>query len=146
MNKVRNHAIKLSPDYIGKTSETLWADVNHLCLKKGPDGSQIVFCINNKSSKGSSYTASIGGFKANDKVVDVLRCKTVTADGTGNITMYMGQGEPRVYVKATTLKDTGLCTETQEDGPIEEKSGAAALGMTGGLLFAAVFGWGLLFA
>ncbi|GFF38224.1 hypothetical protein IFM51744_03722 [Aspergillus udagawae] len=45
-------------------SDTLWADVNHLCLRKGPAGSQIVFCINNKSSKGNSYTVSVGGFQA----------------------------------------------------------------------------------
>jgi hypothetical protein len=45
-------------------SDTLWADVNHLYLRKWPAGSQIVFCINNKSSKGNSYTVSVGGFQA----------------------------------------------------------------------------------
>jgi alpha-amylase len=144
LNKLRNQAIKLSSDYISNPSDTLWSDVNHLCLKKGPDGSQIVFCINNKSSSGDSYKASIGGFQPNDNVVEVLRCRTTTADGVGNVTMYMGQGEPRVYVPATVLKGTGLCSETQVDGPVEAKSGAAALGVTGGVFVAAVVGWAMM--
>ncbi|GFF59675.1 hypothetical protein IFM46972_11447 [Aspergillus udagawae] len=56
-----------------------------------PGGSQIAFYINNKSSKGNSYTVSVGGFQASDKVVEVLGCKTNTDDSFGNSTMYMGQ-------------------------------------------------------
>ncbi|KAL2131346.1 hypothetical protein VTI74DRAFT_5235 [Chaetomium olivicolor] len=137
LNKVRNNAIKLSSDYIAKTSETLWADVNHLCLKKGPNGSQIVFCINNKSSKGDSYKVSVGGFQANEKVIEVLTCGTNTADVSGNVTMYMGKGEPKVYVPLAALKDTGLCKETKEDGPVA--NGAVTLGVTS-MLLAAVLG------
>jgi alpha-amylase len=140
LNKLRNNAIKLSDDYISTPSETLWADVNHLCLKKGPSGSQIVFCINNKSSSGDSYQVSVGGFEANDKVVEVLRCKVSTADVSGNVTMYMGKGEPKVYVPQAALKDTGLCTTTEEDAPVAD-NGASALGLTGSMLMAAVFGW-----
>jgi alpha-amylase len=121
LNKLRNNAIKLS-------------------LKKGPSGSQIVFCINNKSSSGDSYQVSVGGFEANDKVVEVLRCKVSTADVSGNVTMYMGKGEPKVYVPQAALKDTGLCTTTEEDAPVAD-NGASALGLTGSMLMAAVFGW-----
>lgn len=141
MNKVRNNAIKLSSNYISTPSETLLADVNHLCLKKGPYGSQIVFCINNKSSKGDSYEISVGGFQPDEQVVEVLGCRTSAADAAGNVTMYMGQGEPKVYVPAAALKDTGLCGETTEDGP---SSGSAALGVTGSVLVAAMIAWATL--
>lgn len=113
LNKVRNNAIKLSPDYVSTPSETLWADVNHLCLRKGPDGSQVVFCINNKSSQSDSYEISVGGFQKNDKVVEVLTCKTNMADISGNVTMYFNKGEPKVYVPMAALDGTGLCEKTE---------------------------------
>jgi alpha-amylase len=138
LNKVRNNAIKLSDDYLSTRSETLWADVNHLCLKKGPNGKQVVFCINNRSSNGGSYEVSVGGFQSGEKVVEVLGCKANTADAMGNVTMYMGKGEPKVYVPELALAGTGLCGQTEEDAAI---SGAAALGLTGSILMAAVIGW-----
>ncbi|KAL2015289.1 hypothetical protein VTK56DRAFT_5914 [Thermocarpiscus australiensis] len=139
LNKIRNNAIARSPSYVSSAAETLWADVNHLCLKKGPYGSQVVFCINNKSSKGDSYQISVGGFQPNDKVVEVLGCKANTADAAGNVTMYMGQGEPKVYVPAAALEKTDICKETAADGP--SSSGAAAMRMTGSVLLAAFMGW-----
>jgi len=138
VNKVRNNAIKLSSDYISTPAETLWADVNHLCLKKGPDGSQIVFCVTNKSSKGDSYQISVGGFQSNDKVVEVLSCKTNTADISGNVTMYMSKGEPKVYVPLAALNGTGLCSKTEEDAP---SNGAGGLGLPGSMVLTAVIGW-----
>jgi alpha-amylase len=56
----------------------------------------------------------------------------------GNITMYMGKGEPKVYIPELALEGTGLCGQTEEDAAI---SGAAALGLTGSILMAAVIGW-----
>lgn len=149
LNKVRNNAIKLSKDYLSTSSETILSEVNHLCLKKGPDGKQVVFCINNMSSNGDPYELSIGGFESDDKVIEVTSCKTATADGTGSVKMYMGQGEPKVYVTAAALKDTGLCPQTTEDGPREKKAkdnGAASMAVKGGVVAAAIFGWALLFA
>jgi alpha-amylase len=142
LNKLRNNAIKLSSDYISTPAETLHTDVNHLCLRKGPDGTQIVFCVTNKSSSGDSYEMTVGGFQPNQNVVEVLSCKTSTANGVGTLTMYMGKGEPKVYVPAAALKDTGICGTTTADGPV---SGAAAVRGTGGALLAAlVVGWGIM--
>lgn len=143
LNKLRNNAIKLSDEYLSTPSETIKSDVNHLCSRKGPDGSQIVFCINNKSSQGDNYEMTVRGFQPNDAVVEVLRCRTSTADAAGSVNVFMGKGEPKVYVPAAALKDTDICKETQEDGPVE--NGAAGLGVRGGVLAAAVLGWALMF-
>ncbi|KAK4145102.1 glycoside hydrolase [Dichotomopilus funicola] len=141
LNKVRNAAIKASPEkYATTMSTTLWSDVNHLCLRKGPDGSQVVFCINNKSSEGDSYEVSVGGFSANDKVIEVLGCKSNTADVTGNVTMYMAKGEPKVYVPESLLKGTGLCGKTEADAPGPDNA-AGALGVASSVVVAAVLGW-----
>lgn len=68
----------------------------------------------------------------------MLECKSNTADATGNVKMNMSRGQPKVYVPASALKDTGLCGETTPDVP---SSGATSLGVTGGLLVCAMVGW-----
>lgn len=142
LNKLRNHAIKLSPDYLESPSEVMLADTNHYCQKKGPSGNQVVFCINNKSSKGDGYQLPVNGFEANDEVVEVLGCTTVTASVDGSITAYMYDGEPRVYTKASTLEGTGLCPERKASGP--KQSGAASFGAVTGRLMAVGVAWLLL--
>lgn len=142
LNKVRNNAIKLDSSYLESQAETLRVDTNHLCMKKGPFGSQVVFCITNKSSKGDKYELNMGGFQPSEEVIEVLTCKSSTADGTGTITMYMDKGAPKVYVPTAALKDTGICAKTSEDGP---SSAAASLGMTGGLAVIITLAWAALF-
>ncbi|KAK0625066.1 glycoside hydrolase superfamily [Bombardia bombarda] len=142
LNRARNNAIKLSDLYATTPSDTLWADVNHLCTKKGPWGSQIVFCVNNKASNGDAYSVSIGGFQPSDSVVELVSCTTATADATGNITMYMGAGEPKVYITASAMQGADLCPQTTVDGPkTVTKSGAASvMGAAGGVLMTVVVG------
>ncbi|KAK3392779.1 glycoside hydrolase family 13 protein [Podospora didyma] len=126
LNKLRNAAILLSPSYVNTTSETLFYDVNHLCLRKGPDGSQIVFCINNQSGGGPAYQLSIGGFGSGDTVVEVLSCTHTTADGIGNVTAYMDKGEPKVFFLASALNSSGLCPTTSPAAPASSaKNGGA---------------------
>ncbi|KXX82467.1 Acid alpha-amylase, partial [Madurella mycetomatis] len=90
------------------------------------------------SSNGNSYDVSIGCFQSNDQVVEVLGCQFNTADAVGNVTMYMGQGEPKAYVPAATLEGTSICGEITKDAP---SNSAAALGATSELLMAVVGGW-----
>ncbi|KAK0624881.1 alpha amylase [Bombardia bombarda] len=142
LNKLRNTAIAYGTSYATSTSETLFSDVNHLCLRKGPQGSQIVFCINNQSSQGPSYELSVGGFSPGDSVVEVLTCTTVTADGTGNVTAYMDKGEPKVFFLARSLNNAGLCSNGTTSATPTSKSLAAARGVwSATLLLGAALGW-----
>lgn len=118
LNKLRSLAIKLSPDYVTTTSDQILVDVNHLCLRKGKTGSQIVFCINNQSSKGPSYQLAVGGFSPNDQVTEILSCTTATASDKGNITAFMGAGEPKVFFLSNALNGTGICPTTSVAKPI----------------------------
>ncbi|KAK4196256.1 glycoside hydrolase superfamily [Triangularia verruculosa] len=144
LNRVRNNAIKLDKEYVNTASEILWANNNHFCTKKGAYGSQIVYCITNQSSKGPRYELSVGGFQAEEQVVEVLTCKANQAGSSGNITMFMNNGAPKVYVPAGALKGTGLCEKTTADA-YEEDSGAGVTGAATGLLAAAIVGWAALF-
>lgn len=139
--KVRSNAIKASDDYLEFPSETIKSDVNHLCVAKGPKGNQVIFCVTNTSSGGSSYDFSLDGFEADDKIIEVIGCKTVSADATGSFPVYMGSGEPKVYVLASSLNGTGLCSTNEVDAPKEDKSSGSALGVASGMVVAAVVGW-----
>jgi alpha-amylase len=145
LNKLRSHAIKQSADFLKLSDPPLFVDVNHFCMKKGPTGSQVVFCINNQASNGPSYELSIGGFTTGEEVVEVLSCTTSTAQGNGNITAYMGAGEPKVYFPSKALAGSGLCPVTQEAKPIASTGadGTSAASVFSGLsavTFAAVVG------
>lgn len=110
--------------YVSSQAQALHVDTNHLCQVKGPSGYQIVSCIVNQSSSGSSYQLSIGGFEAGDAVVELLSCTTSSADSSGNVTMYMNKGEPKAYILQSHLNTTGLCNST-EDAATAAKDDAA---------------------
>ncbi|KUI52905.1 Alpha-amylase 2 [Cytospora mali] len=140
LNKVRNTMISLSNSssttYIDSQAQTLFSNTNHLCQVKGPEGYQVVSCVVNYSSTGSSYKLSVGGFSAGDAVVEVLGCTTSTADDSGNVTMYMDKGEPKAYILQSVLNQTGLCNTTQDAATAAKKD--AAVGVRSSL--AIVFG------
>lgn len=152
LNKLRNNAIAKSPEYITTVATELQADPNHLCLVKGPRGSQIVFCINNKSSKGDSYEMPLGGFDSGEDIIEVLGCTSAKTTNTGSFTGYFAKGEPRVWVLKSALP-AGLCncefdpasrlgnnanpsTATQDAGQAAKQNGVPKLSATSGVVAA----------
>lgn len=119
--------------YVSSQAESLHVDTNHLCQVKGPSGYQIVSCIVNLSSTGTSYKLSIGGFDAGDAVVELLSCTTSTADDTGNVTMYMSKGEPKAYILQSNLNATGLCNTTEDAATAAKSSAGLARSVTNGV-------------
>lgn len=130
LNTARNTMISLtntsSTSYVSSQAELLFTDTNHLCQAKGPSGFQIVSCVVNQASGGSSYQLSIGGFAAGDAVVELLSCGTDTADNTGNVTMYMNKGEAKAYILQSNLAATGLCNSTTSAQDASKSEDAAA--------------------
>lgn len=127
LNKVRNAAIKSSnssvsiskrqstdgdqesKSFVNFKAENLFVDTNHLCMRKGPYDSQIVYCIVNHGSNGATYDLSIGGFLTGDEVVDVLACSSSSVDSSGNVTMHMSKGQPKAYALKSIVEDAGIC-------------------------------------
>lgn len=146
LNKVRNTMISLTntsdTTYVSSQANTLFTNDNHLCQVKGPSGYQVVACIVNQSSTGAKYELSIGGWNAGDAVVEVLGCTTSTADSTGNVTMYMDAGEPKVYILQSNLASTGLCNTTEDAATAASKDAAvgvrSSLTLLAGMAVAAV--------
>lgn len=118
-----------------------------MCLRKGPDGAQVVFCITNKGEKGDTYQLSVGGFNPGDQVVEITTCGESTADGTGNVTMYMKAGQPRAVIPFAALDGTKLCpngtTEASkaadnQDSDSSSSAAPASFGASLGLIAASV--------
>lgn len=133
LNKLRNKLIadtnSSSTTFIDSLGEILFTDDNHLCMSKGPSGSNAVFCIVNQSSSGAKYTLSIGGFQSGDSVVEVLSCTTGTADSNGNVTMYMDKGAAQVYTLLSNVNGTGLCNTTEDAATAASSSSSDAFGL-----------------
>ncbi|KAK2730045.1 alpha-amylase [Colletotrichum kahawae] len=143
----RNKLQSLHKSFATTASEQLFVEETHLCLRKGPDGAQVVFCITNKGEKGDTYQLSVGGFNPGDQVVEITTCGESTADGTGNVTMYMKAGQPRAVIPFAALDGTKLCpngtTEASKaaDNQNSDSSSSAApasLGASLGLIAASV--------
>ncbi|KAJ0140834.1 Alpha-amylase A type-3, partial [Colletotrichum tanaceti] len=134
--KTRNQLQSLNNDFATTASEQLFVENTHLCLRKGPEGAQIVFCVTNKGSQGDSYELSVGGFNPGDEVVEVLSCATSTADGTGNVTLFMSKGEPKAVVPLAALDGTEICVNGTKQASAD--SGAGALGSSVTLILASV--------
>ncbi|TLD18466.1 hypothetical protein PspLS_10346 [Pyricularia sp. CBS 133598] len=133
LNKARNGANKASNGTYATTfAQELMVDDNHYCMRKGPTGSQLVFCISNKSSKGDSYNMQVPkGFGSGDEIVELLTCKTAKADGAGTVTMPMSKGEPRVYALQSSLKNSGLCKDGLSAQSLNGAGGVRAGGLMG---------------
>ena len=82
----------------------------------------------------------VGGFRDSDEVVEVLSCATTTADGMGQITAYMGAGEPKVWVKKSALEGTDICPKTTVDGPKKNSAAGVVSAQAGAAAVAAVLG------
>ncbi|GKT86254.1 alpha-amylase 1 [Colletotrichum tofieldiae] len=136
--KTRNQLQSMNKDFATTASQQLFVENTHLCLRKGPDGAQVVFCITNKSSKGDTYQLSVGGFNPGDEVVEVLSCSTSTADGTGNVTLYMSKGEPKAVVPLAALDGTQICSNGTKKAGEDSGNAAGVIGSSLTLVLASV--------
>ncbi|RDW82957.1 hypothetical protein BP5796_04448 [Coleophoma crateriformis] len=110
LNKLRNHAISLSSDYVTNSSSVLYTDGSTYAARKGVEGSQIVAVLSNQGTTGGSYTLNVPGVATSGtSMTEVIGCTTATAGTNGTITVQMGAGLPKVWFPTNSLKGSGLC-------------------------------------
>lgn len=110
LNKIRNHAISLSSNYVTNSSSILYTDGSVYSARKGVEGSQIVAVLSNQGTSGGSYTLDVpGAATKGTSMTEILGCTTATAGTNGTITVKMDAGLPKVWFPTDSLKGSGLC-------------------------------------
>lgn len=100
VSQIRNHATYKNSNYLRYMAYPIYYDGTTIAMRKGFDGYQIIGVFSNLGANGAAYTLTLGstGFIPEEVVVEILQCKTVTADSDGNIPVPMGQGLPNVRI------------------------------------------------
>jgi alpha-amylase len=100
LNQIRNQAIFDNDEYLTYNNWAIYSDTSTIAMRKGEAGYQIITVLSNLGASGASYSLSLPatdtGFTANEALLEVLSCSQVTADGSGNVTVAMGKGLPKV--------------------------------------------------
>jgi alpha-amylase len=106
LNAARKQAIKDDSSYLTYQNWPIYNDTTTIAMRKG----NMVTVLSNKGANGASYSQSIpAGYTAGTKVTELLSCKTLTADSSGNIEVPMAKGAPRVYYPTSALDGSGIC-------------------------------------
>lgn len=122
VNKIRNHEVFSSSDYLTCPTSVIYIDDHDIALRKG----QIVGLFTNAGANATAHnlTLSNHGFQADQKLVEILSCNKSTVDGKGELRITVQQGLPqvdhhvapkdyanihKVFYPRAALKSTGIC-------------------------------------
>lgn len=113
MNQIRNQAIYVDSTYLSYQAWPIYSDGSTIVLRKGFAGAQVVSVFTNQGANANSYTLTLPptntGFTANQALVEIGACTSVTTDGSGNLAVAMAGGLPRIYYPAAKLAGSGVC-------------------------------------
>jgi alpha-amylase len=89
----------------------IYKDDNTIAMRKGFDGEQVITVLTNLGAGGKEYSLSIPktGFKAGDKLTEIVSCASVTVAEGGEVPVPMAGGEPRILLPTSLLKGSSLC-------------------------------------
>ncbi|KAK3679017.1 hypothetical protein LTR78_001470 [Recurvomyces mirabilis] len=106
LNKARKHAISDDGGYLAYMNYPIYTDTTTIAMRKG----KMVTVLSNKGANGAAYSQTIAsGYAGNTGLTELLTCSTLTADGSGKITVPMANGQPRIYYPTASLSGSGLC-------------------------------------
>jgi alpha-amylase len=128
LNRIRSYASgdgekstvapKSGSDYLSYLSLPIYNSTNILAMRKGFTGNQVVSVVSNLGAKPATKTTTqitLGsdgtGFSSGENVTELLSCKTLVADSSGNINVDLSSdGGPRVYYPTESLnRSTNIC-------------------------------------
>lgn len=90
----------------------IYKDDTTIAMRKGFDGGQIITVLSNLGAGGAEYSASIPdtGFAAGEELTEVVSCASVTAGDSGEVSVAMAGGEPRILLPISLLEGSTLCS------------------------------------
>lgn len=116
LNSVRRTAINVaSPGaYSTAKSSFFYIDNHSVGIRKGPDGSQIVYVVSNVGSGAEQTPLDLGtahGYASGTQLMDVVACSTVTVGNAGDLKITLAGGAPQVLFPVAYLAGTGVCSQ-----------------------------------
>lgn len=110
--KARKHFVRTGINYTTQITNVIYEDYHSFAMRKGINGAQVVTVLNNNGESTDDfelYITSGHDWTSGTTVTEVLTCTDITVNGTGCLTVPMGQGKPKVMYPKHLLKDSGLC-------------------------------------
>jgi len=121
LNQIRSRAIADDPRYLTYNAFPIYSDSRSVAVRKGYTGSQVVGVYTNAGSSSSSVTVTLSssatGFEANQRLVDVMSCSTLTADSSGGISVTLNGGLPRILYPLARLSGSAICPDLTGNNP-----------------------------
>lgn len=114
LNAIRSLAISQDSTWVTYQAYSIYSDTHTIGMRKGNTGHQIIGVYSNVGSSGSTtvtLTAANTGFTASQSVTDVMSCTAFTADSSGDLSVSISAGVPRVFYPTTALSGSSLCGE-----------------------------------
>ncbi|KAH7039737.1 alpha-amylase [Microdochium trichocladiopsis] len=113
VNQIRNQAVYADrTGYLNYRATAFKINDWALGLRKGQAGAQVVGVFSNMGNTGTAYTVTLQGadtgFTSGQKVVEVMGCGVITADGAGSVAVQVTAG-PRVLYPHARLVGSGIC-------------------------------------
>ncbi|KAL4764014.1 alpha-amylase [Aspergillus foveolatus] len=110
-NQIRNHAIWQNETYLSYKNYAIYNENNVLAMRKGFDGSQIITILTNAGANAGSSTVSVPntGYTAGAAVTEIYTCEDITVSDSGEVSVPMESGLPRVLYPKAKLEGSGIC-------------------------------------
>lgn len=130
---------KSGTDYLSYLTNPIYNSSNILALRKGYTGNQIVSVVSNLGAKPATKAITkitLGsdgtGFSAGQNITELLSCKTVVADSSGNLHVDLSSdGGPRVYYPTESLnRSTTLCGNHTQTSSASSPKGSTGAGIS----------------
>lgn len=107
LNAARKAAMSSNSDFLTTPVKFLSSSPSSLAVSKPP---LLTLLSNGGSSSTPSWSVPNAGFGSNEKLVDVLTCSQLSADGNGGVSVTGSGGMPQVIMPASSLSESGnLC-------------------------------------
>jgi alpha-amylase len=90
----------------------IYKDESAIAMRKGFVGGQTITVLTNLGAGGKEYSVSIPdtGFKAGAKLTEVVSCTSVTVGDSGEVSVPMASGAPRILLPTSLLEGSALCS------------------------------------
>lgn len=147
LNRLRSHAAgngsrftdasEPHRDYLTYITLPIHDSDHVLALRKGFAGNQVVSVLSNLGShpSGDAETSVVlpaegTGFRPEQNVTEILSCRTLVTDRSGNLRASLEDGGPRVYYPTESLNMSGLCGHHVRVGRVASSESKLSLAAT----------------